>query len=236
MRVYSSVTGRWEERSFALEEQIEGSIDGVVSVSGHAAYWHGALRALQQRFYYKSKDGIHFATIIEDQCRLHVWFLDESGGKTTWVHKHGINVQAVIEHFWNNLDDQADRPWILEADDMDQAYNKGTNTPIVEKILDWDSDDENAVDIKDGDEKDFESGRALVPHHSVLVFEAFSATAPGQLNAATAYLLDELTDNCRADYHNVMAAAMRGDYDTCGLYAGHNKYPLRTWRKATILI
>lgn len=47
----------------------------------------------------KSKNGIHFATIIEDQCRLHVWFLDESGGKAKWVPKQGINVQAVIEHF-----------------------------------------------------------------------------------------------------------------------------------------
>lgn len=31
---------------------------------------------------------------------------------------------------------------------------KGTNTPIVENILEWDSDDDNAVDIRDGDAKD----------------------------------------------------------------------------------
>uniref|UniRef100_A0A0D9WLE4 Arginine decarboxylase n=1 Tax=Leersia perrieri TaxID=77586 RepID=A0A0D9WLE4_9ORYZ len=68
-----------------------------------------------------------------------------------------------------------------------------------------------------------ESGRALVSHHSVLVFEAFSASSPGHIDPATGYLLDELTDDCHADYRNLMAAAVRGDFDTCGLYADQLK-------------
>lgn len=68
-----------------------------------------------------------------------------------------------------------------------------------------------------------ESGRALVSHHSVLVFEAFSASAPGRIDPATGYLLDELTDDCHADYRNLMAAAVRGDFDTCALYADQLK-------------
>ncbi|KAL5212980.1 hypothetical protein ABZP36_023827 [Zizania latifolia] len=68
-----------------------------------------------------------------------------------------------------------------------------------------------------------ESGRALVSHHSVLVFEAFSASAPGRIDPATGYLLDELTDDCRADYRNLMAAAVRGDFETCALYADQLK-------------
>ncbi|XP_020188459.1 arginine decarboxylase 1 [Aegilops tauschii subsp. strangulata] len=70
-----------------------------------------------------------------------------------------------------------------------------------------------------------ESGRALVSHHSVLIFEAFSATAPAanMMDPATAYLLDELTDDCRSDYRNLMASAVRGDFDTCGLYADQLK-------------
>uniref|UniRef100_J3MAZ5 Arginine decarboxylase n=1 Tax=Oryza brachyantha TaxID=4533 RepID=J3MAZ5_ORYBR len=55
-----------------------------------------------------------------------------------------------------------------------------------------------------------ESGRALVSHHSVLVFEAFSASPPGRIDPATGYLLDELTDDCHADYRNLMAAAGGG--------------------------
>ncbi|CAM0912584.1 unnamed protein product [Alopecurus aequalis] len=69
-----------------------------------------------------------------------------------------------------------------------------------------------------------ESGRALVSHHSVLVFEAFSASAPASnIDSATAYLLDELTDECRGDYRNLMAAAVRGDFETCALYADQLK-------------
>lgn len=47
MRAYSSRTGRWEERRFALDDDGEGctrSIDGEsVRASGHAAYWRGVL-------------------------------------------------------------------------------------------------------------------------------------------------------------------------------------------------
>jgi arginine decarboxylase len=69
-----------------------------------------------------------------------------------------------------------------------------------------------------------ESGRALVSHHSVLVFEAFSASAPrGGGGGVDASLLEGLPDDCRADYRNLVGAAVRGDYDTCALYAGQLK-------------
>ncbi|XP_066386491.1 uncharacterized protein [Miscanthus floridulus] len=60
MRAYSSRTGRWEERRFALDddEGIQSSIDGVSARAyGHAAYWRGVLYicALQQPFYCEDK-------------------------------------------------------------------------------------------------------------------------------------------------------------------------------------
>ncbi|KRY03985.1 Arginine decarboxylase, partial [Trichinella patagoniensis] len=47
-----------------------------------------------------------------------------------------------------------------------------------------------------------ESGRALVSHHSVLVFEAISSTVvdPGTLGQNLVYLLDALEDDALADY------------------------------------
>uniref|UniRef100_A0A1D1XCU5 Arginine decarboxylase n=1 Tax=Anthurium amnicola TaxID=1678845 RepID=A0A1D1XCU5_9ARAE len=71
-----------------------------------------------------------------------------------------------------------------------------------------------------------ESGRALVSHHSVLVFEAVSATSldPTPLGRPDlAYLVDGLGDEARADYRNLMAAAMRSDCDTCLLYVDQLK-------------
>ncbi|KAJ0968654.1 hypothetical protein J5N97_025571 [Dioscorea zingiberensis] len=66
-----------------------------------------------------------------------------------------------------------------------------------------------------------ESGRALVSHHSVLIFEAISASSPdpASFEPNLAYLLETLADDARADYRNLMASAVRGEYETCVLYA-----------------
>ncbi|EPS61793.1 arginine decarboxylase [Genlisea aurea] len=68
-----------------------------------------------------------------------------------------------------------------------------------------------------------ESGRAIVSHHSILLFEAVSASSlhsrqiisPGELQS----FLDDLTGESLADYDNLSAAALRGEYDNCLLYA-----------------
>lgn len=71
-----------------------------------------------------------------------------------------------------------------------------------------------------------ESGRAVVSHHSVLIFEVVSATtyeAPAMSTLGLQYLVEGLSEDARADYSNLSAAAMRGDYDTCLLYTDQLK-------------
>ncbi|WOL07808.1 hypothetical protein Cni_G16557 [Canna indica] len=70
-----------------------------------------------------------------------------------------------------------------------------------------------------------QSGRALVSHHFFLIFEAISSSAakPEPLPSNLAYFLDELADDVRSDYNNLMAAAFRGEYETCALYADQLK-------------
>ncbi|XP_050232420.1 arginine decarboxylase [Mercurialis annua] len=73
-----------------------------------------------------------------------------------------------------------------------------------------------------------ESGRAIVSHHSILVFEAVSASpvssaASSMTSAGFQYLMDGLTEDAISDYRNLTAAAMRGEYDTCLLYADQMK-------------
>ncbi|XP_043697338.1 arginine decarboxylase-like [Telopea speciosissima] len=68
-----------------------------------------------------------------------------------------------------------------------------------------------------------ESGRAIVSHHSVLIFEAMSATAVNKqpmssLGLNLQYLVDEFSEEARADYRNLTAAAVRGESETCLLY------------------
>ena len=90
--------------------------------------------------------------IINDTCRVLIWFLDESDGKVQWVFNHGINLHDLITHFWDNPAAQTDNPWILQdEDDSHQEFKPG---PVVEmeknlRNLDWQSDDdESAMDIK----------------------------------------------------------------------------------------
>lgn len=66
-----------------------------------------------------------------------------------------------------------------------------------------------------------ESGRAIVSHHSVLIFEAVGTSTGGgaypELSAH--YLAEELSE----DYRNLSDAATRGDYETCLLYTEEMK-------------
>ncbi|XP_017697842.2 LOW QUALITY PROTEIN: arginine decarboxylase-like [Phoenix dactylifera] len=69
-----------------------------------------------------------------------------------------------------------------------------------------------------------ESGRALVSHHSVLVFEAVSSTTAAAvdpaaaLGAGPAYFLDELPDDARGDYRDLIAAAFQAECDKSLIY------------------
>ncbi|GMJ03560.1 arginine decarboxylase 2 [Hibiscus trionum] len=67
-----------------------------------------------------------------------------------------------------------------------------------------------------------ESGRAIVSHHSVLIFEAMGAAAPtipavNQINIP--FIMESLSEDARADYWNLSDAAMRHDNETCLFYA-----------------
>ncbi|KAL6526050.1 Arginine decarboxylase 1B, chloroplastic [Orobanche hederae] len=69
-----------------------------------------------------------------------------------------------------------------------------------------------------------ESGRAIVSHHSILVFEAVSSSSHDQISPLDfQYFLDRLTDESISDYRNLSSAAIRGDYDACLLCADQLK-------------
>lgn len=71
-----------------------------------------------------------------------------------------------------------------------------------------------------------ESGRAIVSHHSVLIFEAVSASvyeSPTMSSLGFEYLVNSLSDEAQADYMNLYSAAIRGDSETCLIYADQLK-------------
>ncbi|KAK8561245.1 hypothetical protein V6N13_149584 [Hibiscus sabdariffa] len=71
-----------------------------------------------------------------------------------------------------------------------------------------------------------ESGRAIVSHNSILIFEAMDAAAPkipaiNQVNIP--FIMEGLSEDARADYCNLSEAAMRHDNETCLFYADQLK-------------
>ncbi|CAA7047533.1 unnamed protein product [Microthlaspi erraticum] len=69
-----------------------------------------------------------------------------------------------------------------------------------------------------------ESGRAIVSHHSVLIFEAVSTVKPvvHQANPDDIQFLLE-GEEARANYEDLYAAVMRGDRESCLLYVDQLK-------------
>ncbi|KAG2705829.1 hypothetical protein I3843_05G065600 [Carya illinoinensis] len=71
-----------------------------------------------------------------------------------------------------------------------------------------------------------ESGRAIVSHHSVLIFEAVSASAyesPSITSFGLENFVEGLPVEARADYGNLSDAAIKGEYETCLFYADQLK-------------
>ena len=68
-----------------------------------------------------------------------------------------------------------------------------------------------------------ESGRAIVSHHSVLIFEAVSAGKQHETPSDLQFLLEGYSEEARGDYENLYDAATRGDRESCLLYVDQLK-------------
>ncbi|AEC06503.1 unnamed protein product [Arabidopsis thaliana] len=68
-----------------------------------------------------------------------------------------------------------------------------------------------------------ESGRAIVSHHSVLIFEAVSAGQQHETPTDHQFMLEGYSEEVRGDYENLYGAAMRGDRESCLLYVDQLK-------------
>ncbi|KAL3539035.1 hypothetical protein ACH5RR_002401 [Cinchona calisaya] len=71
-----------------------------------------------------------------------------------------------------------------------------------------------------------ESGRAIVSHHSILIFEAVSASSCGTPQVSSLgleYFVELLNEEGRADCSNLFSAAIHGEYETCLFHADQLK-------------
>lgn len=83
-----------------------------------------------------------------------------------------------------------------------------------------------------------ESGRAIVSHHSVLIFEAIGASsksAPSLSSIGLQYLGEGLSEEALADYQNISAATLHGDHEACLLYTDQfKKHCVEQFKQGTL--
>ncbi|CAN6309916.1 unnamed protein product [Urochloa humidicola] len=186
--VFSSRTGRWEERTFLRDGAAAGTVASLRWSSythgeGHyATYWQGALyvhydgnyfirillsgnkyqvikpplriRSLETFHLGRSEKGVYCALTCpsEDSYWLRVWILEESCGYMRWVLKNQTDLESLLE--CRKVDEQFGRPWILrdinyyEKSGDDEEEGEEEEEEVV-KEFQWDSDDDNILQIGD---------------------------------------------------------------------------------------
>jgi len=98
----------------------------------------------------KSEKGVYCAVVENEDYRLQVLFLDESSGRMEWVFKYDINLAPLVVNLSRNHNRRIDRPWTLQDGNRHIDHGQGVKVP---EDLQWDSDDDNVLDIEDTGEK-----------------------------------------------------------------------------------
>uniref|UniRef100_A0A0E0HTH7 F-box associated domain-containing protein n=1 Tax=Oryza nivara TaxID=4536 RepID=A0A0E0HTH7_ORYNI len=156
--VFSSRTGRWEDKAFLHEghatnmagTSLEVLLDSPDMMSWglrfiRAEYWNGALYVhFQGSFVMRSETGIYYAK--RQNFQLRVWALDESHELTKWVVKYDLNLcplTKLIEGLFSWHHAKINKMWILDESDDDDDEEEDQDS------AEWNSDDDNINIIGD---------------------------------------------------------------------------------------
>ncbi|XP_024313900.1 uncharacterized protein LOC112270217 [Brachypodium distachyon] len=170
MHVYSSRSGRWEERPFVREGDAAGTVSDsrFCGRKRYAVCWQGALyldcenhflrMSLSNSKYQVIKSTIGLGARIMYQQRylgksekgvyyasvddslLRVWFLTESSGQMEWVLK--LNNLDIRSLYY---DSQAHGPWVLQDVNYESYFPDDEKKAQVEENFEWSSDNDDAL-------------------------------------------------------------------------------------------
>ncbi|KAK1601118.1 hypothetical protein QYE76_007966 [Lolium multiflorum] len=93
----------------------------------------------------KSEKGVYFAT-VQHGYQLRVWILHESGGQMSWELKHHTNLNPSVTINLNHPKGIDHKTWFLYGDNDEE----GTNGMPESDKFEWNSDDDNVLNIEDG--------------------------------------------------------------------------------------
>jgi len=254
--VFSSRTGKWEERAFVREGEAAGMASDK-ALQRHderdswpicSAYWNGVLFAqcnggftvmrislsnnkhkvikmptgigeLEKVYLGRSKEELCCATINREKLR--VWILDDSCGMMGWRLKHHIDIEYTISHVMWFIENEG--PWNLQdisnnednglqnLQDVNNNEDVNNNAPVKSKV-EWDSDNDNIIDLESDDEVSFMGCNTVLGFHPYkdVIFLNFA------LERAVAYHLNTSVvqdlGKVRPDYYCGYAAELLSSF------------------------
>ncbi|RLN17339.1 hypothetical protein C2845_PM02G03160 [Panicum miliaceum] len=179
LHVFSSKTGRWEERPFVRNGRAMGTVRDMRKaflfyVKRYAAYWQGELYVHCEANFVmrylaveastrpealhlgKSEKGVYCALVDESNqtWQIRVWTLKKLCDQMEWVLMHQANLGSLLAR--QDYDYQIDGPWILSDINYRRRCGKGGET-VVQERLEWDSDNDYVVQAEDrvAEEEDY---------------------------------------------------------------------------------
>ena len=106
----------------------------------------------------KSEMGVYFAT-IHDKYVLRVWLLNECSGQISWAVKHHIDLNPWATIYLNRLTG-FHKTWFVYGDNDEDE----TNQMLGGVNFEWNSDDDNVLNVED-DYEDFYSHVSILGFH-----------------------------------------------------------------------
>ncbi|RLM74687.1 hypothetical protein C2845_PM15G00490 [Panicum miliaceum] len=141
VNVFSSRTGRWEERAFVREGNPAGLVkEDAVGSTNTDMVW--ATQALCRVLAWSALRG--FLCLV--------WILSESSGKMEWVLKYQDDLlpQAQYISSFDNNGELADGPWMVEEDSSGMHDSDDSSETVTSEIFEWDSDNADFLSFEVG--------------------------------------------------------------------------------------
>ncbi|VAH07076.1 unnamed protein product [Triticum turgidum subsp. durum] len=151
----------------------------------------------------RSLRGVYFAISCSWDGFLQLWYLNESCSRIEWVLKHDTRLE-IFEH-----EDQPGRRWILQDVNHRKRFFEHNGNKYrdyraqVEEKYDWNSDEDNIIDIEDNAEEGYHDGLYFLgfhPYKEIVFLISSGREARGMAYDWNNSKFQDLGNVCPADF------------------------------------
>ncbi|KAJ1264731.1 hypothetical protein BS78_08G023500 [Paspalum vaginatum] len=209
LHVFSSRTGHWEERRYAIYHHgslyvyCRGSFVTRLSLSNCKYQIIEAPANIEDTKPYlgKLQKNVCFGIVHDNQ--LKIWILNEPCGKMEWILKYEVEVGLYAKYIgampYGKNGRQPDGSWIVEEDNIDMQYTDDDVETLSERSYEWDSDNDDIVNIESQEYHFWSQGLNIIGFHPfkevVFMVEWFGVVAC-HLNSSKVQYLGNSRPKC----------------------------------------